>query len=310
MDAVLVTGGAGFLGQRVILQLAAAGHRGRLISLDRSTRSDMPDSVLQVVGDFNDRALISRLFDQHAISHVIHLAAIVSGQAEADFDLGLSVNLEATCGLLEQARASGQCPRFVFASSVAVFGPGIDCVDDTTEPRPVSTYGFTKLVGEQYVTEFSRRGFINGVSVRIPTVAVRPGAPNAAASSFVSGIVREPLSGQPTNCPVPADQPLWVCSPDTAVANLVHAATLDLVPEYPVVNLPGIQVTPGQLVEAMVEQGGQRALVSWNDDPSVRAIVGSWPGRMVNDRAIGYGFRVDQSAEQLVAQFVASKASQ
>ena len=307
MNAVLVTGGAGFLGHRLLQQLAAARHRGRLISLDRVTRPDMPGSVLQVIGDFNDKLLMGNLFEQQDISTVIHLAAIVSGQAEADFDLGLSVNLDATAGLLEQARASHQCPRFVFASSVAVFGPGIDCVDDATEPRPVSTYGFTKLVGEQYVTEFSRRGFIDGISVRIPTVAVRPGAPNAAASSFVSGIVREPLSGLPTNCPVPVEQPLWVCSPETAVANLIHAATMDVLPEHPVVNFPGIQVTPGQLVQAMVEQGGQSVLVSWDDDPRVRAIVGSWPGRMVNDLAIRYGFSVDQSADQLVAQFVASE---
>ena len=177
---------------------------------------------------------------------VYHLAAIVSGQAEAEFDLGMKVNVDATRALLEACRRLKKPPRFIFTSTVAVFGGPLPAVvPDSAAVTPQSSYGSAKAIDELLVNEYSRRGFIDGIVCRLPTIAVRPGAPNAAASSFVSGIVREPLAGIDTVCPVPLETRLWISSPDVVTRNLIHAARLDTsaVEGGRIVNLPGLTVT-------------------------------------------------------------------
>src|SRR4029079_4910488 len=197
---------------------------------------------------------------------VYHLAAIVSGQAEAEFDLGMKVNVDATRALLEACRRLKKPPRFIFTSTVAVFGgPLPPVVPDSAAVTPQSSYGSAKAIDELLVNEYSRRGFIDGIVCRLPTIAVRPGAPNAAASSFVSGIIRRPLAGIDTVCPVPLDTRLWISSPDLVTANLVHAARLQTsdLESRRTVNLPGLSVTPGEMLDSLERVAGAaaRALV-------------------------------------------------
>ena len=205
---VLITGGAGLLGTRLAQRLL---QRGMLIGPDGAaqtiTRITLLDivaapatlltdaRVVSVAGDICDPACIETVLTPQTHS-VFHLAAVVSGQAEADFDLGMRINLDATRLLLERARHNGNRPRFVFTSSVAVFGGALPAqVPDDCTPQPQSSYGVQKVLGELLVNEYTRRGFIDGRALRMPTVCVRPGAPNKAASSFASGIIREPLNG-------------------------------------------------------------------------------------------------------------------
>ncbi len=223
---VLVTGGAGFLGQRLLRALCA---RRALVDASKSSRSiarivaldagRAPDGAVDdplvhyVQGDLADPAILAAAF-RDGIDSVFHLAAVVSGAAEADFDLGMRVNVDGTRGLLDACRQSGRCPVVVFASSVAVFGGTLPAVvQDSTTPAPQSSYGVQKLIGELLVGDYSRRGYIDGRAVRLPTIVVRPGKPNAAASSFASGIIREPLAGIESVCPVARETALWLMSP-------------------------------------------------------------------------------------------------
>jgi len=197
---ILVTGGGGFLGRKLIAALLAdtpdLGPISQAISLDRVAPPIEDARLSAKIGDISDRVLLAALFAEK-IDIVWHLAAAVSGECEADLDLGLTVNLQGTLNLLQAARAAGNTPRFVFASSVAAFGGDLpDKVDDDTVITPASSYGSQKVVGEILVKDFARRGSIDSRSLRLPTVVMRPGKPNKAASSFVSGILREPLSGQ------------------------------------------------------------------------------------------------------------------
>jgi len=246
---------------------------------------------------------------------VFHLAAVVSGQAEADFDLGMRVNVDGTRSLLEAARAGGRRPKFVFASSLAVFGPPLpEVITDDTAVRPRSSYGAQKAIGELLVSDYSRKGFVDGRVTRLPTVCVRPGRPNAAASSFVSGIIREPLNGLESVCPVDASLELWLSSPRAAVANLAHAAWLPAASlgERRVVNLPGITVTVREMIAVLGRLGGREAAgrVRFAQDPAVDRIVSSWPSRFDVSRAIGLGFVRDPGFESLVRDFIADNAAE
>jgi nucleoside-diphosphate-sugar epimerase len=314
---ILVTGGAGFLGQQLTRALLDRGSL-RLASgdakIDRVVCFDQTAGVLQdprvdyVTGDISDAATVRHLVDRDT-AVVVHLAAVVSGGAEADFDLGMRVNLDGTRLLLEACRAAGQQPRVLFTSSIAVFGGDLPpVVTDATTPTPQGSYGVQKLIGELLVQDFSRKGYIDGRSVRVPTVVVRPGLPNAAASGFASGIIREPLAGVEAILPVDPSTQMWVASPRTVVAMFLHA--LELTPQdwgwNRSVNLPGLVVGMDEELAALREVAGEQAvaLVRHQPDEKVLKLVRTWAARFDTARALSMGFRADPDFATIVRNYI------
>jgi D-erythronate 2-dehydrogenase len=262
----------------------------------------------QRVGTIADADFIGSIVDSD-VDVIYHMAAVLSGQSEAEFDLGMQVNVDATRNLLEACRRLRHPPRFVFTSTVAVFGGRLpDVVPEDMALRPQSSYGAEKAIAEILVNEYSRKGFIDGVVCRLPTVAVRPGAPNSAMSSFVSGIIREPLAGINSVCPVPLDTRLWICSPDVLTGNLVHAARLrtSALDECRTVNLPGLAVTPAEMLDSLSRLGGAaaRARVRCVSDEAITRVVSTWPGAIDSSRALGLGFTADRDVDSIVRQFI------
>jgi len=304
---IVITGGAGFLGQRLARRLLAH-YPGPLdlVLADRVTASAFAADgrVRSIACDISDRAEVSRLVGTDT-AVVYHLAAIVSGQAEAEFDVGMKINLEATQSLLEICRGLPRPPVFVFTSSLAVFGGDLPAiVTDQTAVRPQSSYGGQKAIGELLVNEYSRRGFVDGRVVRLPTICVRPGKPNRAASSFVSGIIREPLNGEPAVCPVSRDVRLWLSSPAAAIENLLRA---HLIPSVDLganrtINVPGLSVTVGEMIESLGKIAGPDvvARIRFEQDETVERIVGSWPGRFDTGRAVALGFQADKDFASVI----------
>jgi nucleoside-diphosphate-sugar epimerase len=260
------------------------------------------------VGTIVDRHFVDSLLD--ADVHVVyHLAAVLSGQSEAEFDTGMRVNVEGTRGLLEACRARGTAPRFVFSSTVAVFGGDLPpVVPETLALRPQTSYGVGKAIAELLVAEYSRRGFVDGVACRLATVTVRPGKPNSALSSFVSGVIREPLAGIDAVCPVPLDTPLWVSSPRTVTANLLHAGTMDTAKlgDNRALNLPGISVSAGELLASLERVAGPQVrshVRVERDDRVARAMCG-WPAALDATRALSLGFTADASVDGIVREYI------
>lgn len=314
---VLVTGAAGFLGTRLVQALLAspAGWPpvDRVIAVDRQPCTIDDPRIDMRIGSIEDAAFVARLVNED-VRVVYHLAAVLSGGAEADFDLGVAVNVDATRALLEACRRQGRAPRFVFASTIAVFGgPLPPVVADDQVLRPQSSYGTAKAIAELLVVEYGRKGFVDAVACRLATVAIRAGAPSSALSSFVSGIVREPLAGVPAVCPVPLDTRLWVSAPSTVVRNLLHAGIVAIDDAGPrAFTLPGITVTPAELLDALAHHGGAgpRSLVRVEEDPAIAAIVQTWPGAFETTRARALGFTGDRVAGDLVAEYVAEAGRQ
>ncbi|MDN7675745.1 SDR family oxidoreductase [Burkholderia oklahomensis] len=316
---VLITGGAGFLGQRLAKQLLArgelAGPNGAperidaLVLLDVVKGNDFGDPrVTAIVGDIAERAVLDSAIDEHTHA-IFHLAAIVSGQAEADFDLGMRINLDASRLLLDVCRARGHRPRVVFTSSVAVYGGALpDVVQDDTALDPQSSYGAQKAIAERLLSDYARRGFVDGRVLRLPTISVRPGRPNAAASSFASGIIREPLNGEEAVCPVPGDTRLWLLSPRRAIEALIAGCELDgaKLGNRRVINLPGISVTVDEMIDALREVAGADAvkLIRRAEDERVVKIVGSWPGRWDTSRAEALGLKGDASFVDVIRGYI------
>ena len=307
---ILVTGGAGFLGTRLIEALLAPATNdllpagGTLVSVDLAPCPLEDSRVVSYTGDISDPGFIASLIDSDT-TLVYHLAAVVSGQAEADFDLGMRVNLDATRVLLEACRQQAQMPRFVFASSLAVFGgPLPEQVPESLAPLPQSSYGAQKAMAELLINDYSRKGFVDGRVCRLPTISVRPGKPNAAASSFASGMLREPLAGEASNCPVPLDTRLWLSSPQTVIDNLIHAARLDgsALGLRRTLNLPGISVSVSEMLDSLARVGGEtaRARVGFEPDERVQRIVCSWPGNFDIERPLQLGFAVDADFDSVV----------
>lgn len=309
---IVVTGAAGFLGRRLVRALLASPDGlpavSRIVAAD-TTPCPIRDARLDHrTGTITDREFVQSIV-RDEVGLVYHLAAVLSGQSETEFDLGMQVNVEATRGLLEACRALTNTPRFVFSSTVAVFGgPLPDVVPEAMAVLPQSSYGTEKAIGEHLVREYSRRGFIDGIVCRVPTVAVRPGAPNSAVSSFVSGIIREPLAGIDTVCPVPLDTRLWISSPEVVTDNLVHAARLPptVLEGGRTMNLPGLCVTPAEMLASLERLAGAdaRARVRCAVDPRVMDIVCSWPGAFDVTRALALGFRADRDVDAVVRQFM------
>jgi D-erythronate 2-dehydrogenase len=319
---VIVTGGAGFIGtllaRRLLARPVTIGE-ARPAPVDELVLVDLvpppPDvaadpRVSAVTGDLADA--VDELEDADA---VFHLAGVVSGAAEADFDLGMRVNVDGTRAVLERARRHRTPPVLVFSSSLAVFGadPALPSdagapVGDDALPRPQSSYGIQKFIGEQLVADYTRKGFVRGRSVRLMTVAVRPGKPNAAASSFVSGIIREPLAGQRATCPVPRETPIALSSPRRTLQGILRAAAVDDAAwgSRTAMNLPGLATTPRSMADAMDRVVGYPAsdLIDWTDDPVIGAIVRSWPARVETPRASALSLRPEASFDDIVREYL------
>jgi nucleoside-diphosphate-sugar epimerase len=252
--------------------------------------------------------VLERVIDEET-STIFHLAAIVSGQAEADFDLGMRINLDAARLLLETCRLRGHKPRVVFTSSVAVYGGDMpDVVRNDTALNPQSSYGTQKAIAELLLNDYTRRGFVDGRVLRLPTISVRPGKPNAAASSFASGIIREPLNGEGTVCPVAGNTRLWLLSPRKAIACLIAGLELDAAAlgNQRVLNLPGISVSVDEMVAALREVAGEAVVkrIEWQPDPRIEKIVGSWPGRWDTTRAEQLGLTGEQSFADVIRSYI------
>jgi nucleoside-diphosphate-sugar epimerase len=311
---ILITGGAGFLGQRLARRLLQDGQIAgepvrRIILVDQTAPPHMNDPrVRAFVADIADLAAMggTPLPD---IDLVFHLAAVVSGAAEADFDLGMHVNLDAARLLLDACRAGGRRPRVVFTSSVAVYGGTLPpVVTDDTPLHPRSSYGTQKAIGELLLADYTRKGFVDGRTLRLPTISVRPGAPNRAASSFASGLIREPLNGLETVCPVGLGLKLWLLSPRRAVDGLIAGASLptEAFGESRALNLPGLSVSVGEMIAALERAGGKAAvdLIRHERDPAIQAIVGGWPAAWDNRRAEALGLRPDPGIDAIVEAYV------
>jgi len=245
-----------------------------------------------------------------AIAALVLFAAVVSAQAEAEFELGMRINLDATRLVLERARQNGNRPRIVFTSSVAVFGgPLPETVPDSMPLLPQSSYGTQKAIGEMLVNDYSRRGFADGRALRMPTICVRPGAPNKAASSFASGIIREPLDGKESVCPVAPGTVMWLMSPRKAIEGLLHGHEIDGAALGPTrsVSMPGLSITVREMVASLERVAGKEAagLVRWQLDPALSAIVSSWPGDFRTPRADALGFERDRSFDDIVRAYIA-----
>lgn len=310
---VLVTGAAGFLGSRLAKALLAGAEGlpevSTLVAVDTAACQIVDPRVDCRIGTITNESLVRSIVDSD-VDVVYHLAAILSGQSEAEFDLGMQVNIDATRSLLEACRRLKNPPRFVFSSTVAVFGgPPTDIVSEDTAVLPQSSYGTAKAVAELLVSEYSRKGFIDGIACRLPTVAIRPGAPNSAMSSFVSGMIREPLAGLDSVCPVPPETPLWICSPDVLTSNLLHAARIEtsMLEGRRMLNLPGLSVTPAEMLASLERLGGTaaRARVRCEPDDHIMRIVCTWPGAFDVSRALRLGFRADRDIDSIVRQFMA-----
>lgn len=312
---VLVTGAAGFLGSRVCEALLASadGTVSTVLALDTATCPVKDPRIECRTGSIADTDFVRRAVDA-GVDVVFHLAAVLSGQSEAEFDAGMTVNVDGTRILLEACRRLPRPPRLVFTSTLAVFGGRLPAVVPEDVPLlPETSYGAAKVIAETLVTEYSRRGFIDGISCRLPTIAVRPGAPNSAVSSFVSGIIREPVAGMEAVCPVPLDTRLWICSPDVVTENLVHAARLDTAAlgGRRTVNLPGLCVTPAQMLDSLERLAGPaaRARVRHEPDPRIMRMVSTWPGAFDVRRALQLGFAIDRDVDAVVRQFIASPSA-
>jgi nucleoside-diphosphate-sugar epimerase len=313
---VLVTGAAGFLGTRLVKALLAGAPGlppiSRIISADISACPIADTRVDCRVGTIVDPAFVRSIVDPD-VRVVYHLAAVLSGQAEAEFDTGLRVNLDATRALLEACRDLRSAPRFVFSSTVAVFGGDLPAVvPEDIALQPETSYGTEKAIAELPVSEYSRRGFVDAVICRLATITVRPGKPNSALSSFVSGIIREPLAGVDSVCPVPLDTPIWVSSPAVVTQNLVHAARLETraLQRRRALNLPGVRVTPAQLLDSLERLGSAaaRARVRLETDARISQAMCRWPGALNASRALGLGFVVDDDVDSIVWQYIAEQA--
>jgi nucleoside-diphosphate-sugar epimerase len=311
---ILITGGAGFLGQRLALALLRSN-----IPFDELVLADivMPSNpgkdkrVTCIQADLAAESSTKKLITSET-GIVFHLAAVVSSHAEKDFDLGWHVNMDITRQLLEACRHTNPGIRFVFASSLAVYGGKLPVqVTDSTAATPGSSYGTQKAIGELLVNDYTRKGFVDGRVLRLPTICVRPGRPNQAASSFVSSIIREPINGESAICPVSPELALWLSSPDTVIHNILHACALDAsaFEGWRTLNLPGIAVTVREMLNSLerITDASTLARVQFKTDAAIDNIVSSWPGELDNTRAKQLGFKTDDNFDSFIRQYLESK---
>ena len=321
---VLITGGTGFIGsqlaKRILTLGALTGPSGRPEPVDAMTLFDvalpatpipgLDDKRISIqAGDISDKATVARLIDRDDIA-VFHLASIVSGHGEKDFDLAMRVNLDGHLHLLEALRARKGTPRIVFAGSLAAFGgPGMPkTVSDATKQIPQTTYGMTKAMGEMLINDYTRKGYVDGRTARLPTVIVRPGKPNAAASSAFSGVIREPLNGVDFEMPIPAEVQHPMACYRTVVECFVklHELAGEAIGPDRAVGLPALNLKVSELIESLRRVAGNRHLgaITFKDDPFIMKIVSGWPSAASPERAVKLGLPIDKDVDSIVKAYI------
>ncbi|MCA0404578.1 MAG: SDR family oxidoreductase [Proteobacteria bacterium] len=313
---ILIIGAAGMVGRKLTARLAKDGALGGK-SISAFTLADVVEApapagfggkVTSLAVDISDAAVAAKLVSGRP-DVIFHLAAIVSGEAEADFDKGYRINLDGTRHLLDAIRAEGAkapyVPRVVNTSSIAVFGaPFPELIHDEFFSTPLTSYGTQKAIGELLLTDYSRKGFMDGISIRLPTICIRPGKPNAAASGFFSNILREPLVGQEAVLPVDDSVLHWHASPRSAVGFLMHAATMDLTKMgwRRAITMPGLAATVGEQIEALRRVAGEKAvkLIRRMPDETIIRIVSGWPRAFDASRALSLGFKAEATFDEII----------
>jgi nucleoside-diphosphate-sugar epimerase len=313
---IVITGGAGFIGKKLARALLVRGtlmdRQGTVQELDRITLFDVAEAeglphdprLETVAGDITDPAAVKQLIGP-GTGGVFHLAAIVSANAEEDFDLGYRVNLDGTRYVLEACRALPEPIKLVFASSCAAYGGEMpDVLDDTTILTPQTSYGGQKAAGELLLNDYTRKGFVDGRALRLPTIVVRPGRPNKAASTFLSSIIREPLAGEEAVCPVERAAAMYILSPRRVIQALTHAFEMpgEDLGMTRMLTLPGITATVGELVDALTAIAGAEvaARIKWQPDARIQKIVAGWPPRFDARRGRALGFEPDADVAEII----------
>lgn len=314
---LLIIGAAGMIGRKLADRVAVTGMIGDR-PVERLTLADVVESTaaadfsgtrVAMVADLTVRGTAEQLIAERP-DIIVHLAAIVSGEAEADFDKGYAINLDGARALFDAIRIiDGYTPRLIYASSLAVFGaPFPDRIGDEFHLTPLTSYGTQKAIGELLLDDYSRRGFLDGVGIRFPTICIRPGKPNAAASGFFSGILREPLNGMPAVLPVPDTLRHWHASPRSAVGFVDHAAGLDtsLMGHRRNLTMPGVSATVADQIAALRDVAGEKtvALIRREPDETVHRIVSGWARDFDTRRALDLGFRAETSFHEIIHVYV------
>lgn len=312
---IVITGGAGFLGRKLAARLTKQGflwdRTGKKTGITGLVLADVAavdppiEGATAVVGDIADPHFMAGLIGED-VDTVFHLAAVVSGQAEAEFDVGMRVNLDATRALIERLRSLGTRPRLIFSSTLAVYGNTGGGISPSTPVTPLSSYGTQKAMNELLIGDMTRKGFIDGRSLRLPTVVIRPGKPNLAVSSFASSILREPLSGERTACPVAKDLRVLIISPRRVIDAFVHTCELpaETFAGRGPVNLPGLSLTVGDMVEGLERAGGDSSLIEWTPDANIQRIVDTWPGTSDTRDAEDLGYLAETGIDDLIAAYL------
>ena len=323
---ILVTGSGGMIGRKLVERLVAdkmlGGKPIQSLTLVDVVETPIPEGAPKdtkpIAADFSEKGVAATLIQERP-DVIFHLAAIVSGDAEANFEKGYRINFNGSWALLEAIRQEGEKspykPRFVFASTLAVFGPPFpDAIPDSFAPTPSTSYGTQKAMTELLLADYSRKGYLDGVGVRLPTICIRPGKPNKAASGFFSGILREPLNGQEAPLPVRDDVRHWFASPRAAVGFFITAATTDTssLGVRRSMTMPGVSATVGEEIDALRKAAGDKAvaLIKRVDDPFVAKIVEGWAGRFDPKLATSMGFRAEKNFDEIIKVYQQDEMSQ